>query len=280
MALSERTLNRHNLKRADVFAANGLNDMDVQYARPTFTGYGHGTCGLCGKQHIKWLFSIKFEVPSGLVALGKIMTGIDRDSEVTINPVGSKCINDWLDALPTTTDKLEELRARWKQEMRKCKQAMTAKIVEDLCAKAGYATPEDAYNAYAGAVRFTWRLDRSTRKQLSNNAYRIKNKRSSRGTVVKWLENLVSLLAAVTTTPAPAVTPPTPPPAAPAQPVALTAADADVVKRGRSVTNLSALRHRQKGDFSDILSKVEKAGKFASNSQRRYFTDMLKKLGV
>ena len=31
MALSERTLNRHNLKRAAVFVAHGLNDMDVQY---------------------------------------------------------------------------------------------------------------------------------------------------------------------------------------------------------------------------------------------------------
>jgi hypothetical protein len=278
MALSERTLNRHNLKRAAVFVAHGLNDMDVQYARPKFIGYGNGTCGLCDKQHLKWLFSIKFEVPSGLVALGKIMTGIDRDSEVTISPVGSKCINDWLDALPTTLDKLDELRARWDVEMKRCKRAMKAKIVEDLCAKAGYATPEDAFDAYTQASRLRWRLPRKVQRQLANNAYGIKNKRSSRGTVIKWLENLEALLAlSVAPTPAPApVTAPATPPAIPA----LSADDAAVVNRAKSVTDLSALRYRQKGDFADILKKVEKAGKFASQAQRRYFTDMLKKLGA
>ena len=104
MALSERTVNRHNIKRAKVFQENGLNDLDVQYAHPKFMGYGEGTCILCDKQHLKWLFSIKFDEPQGLVALAKVGAGIDREGEVTLAPVGSKCITDWLDAVPETPE--------------------------------------------------------------------------------------------------------------------------------------------------------------------------------
>jgi hypothetical protein len=279
MALSQKTVNRHNIKRAEVFATHGLNDLDVQYAHPNFEGYGHGTCSLCGKQHLKWLFSIKFDAPSGIVALGKVMTGIMRDAEVTLKPVGSKCIVDWLDAVPETVEKLEALK-RWEAEMQKCKRAMKAKVVEDLCKQAGFDSPEAAFAAYAAvSSQARWKLPAKQRKRLSNNAYGIKHKRVSRGTVKLWLEALeaaqmiqAQLDAAETGAPIPEV------PAEPETPK-LSDADSDLIERGRVAwANRSALESYRQRDFEDIGRKVVKFGGFRSGAQRRYYTDMLKEL--
>jgi len=281
MALSEKTVNRHNIKRAEVFAANGLNDLDVQYAHPAFKGYGHGTCALCGKQHLKWLFSIKFDAPSGLVALAKIETDIIRDQEVTLHPVGSKCIVDWLDAVPETAEKLEALK-RWEAEMQKCRAAMKAKVVEDLCKQAGYDSPEDAFEAYqATSSQARWRLPYKSRRRLANNAYGIRHKRVSRGTAKLWLEDLAEcqrvqaeLDAAETGAPPPADPPP------PADDLAkLEDADADLIRRGRVAwANRDALRPYQARDFEDIGKKVVKYGSFRSGAQRRYYADMLTRM--
>lgn len=147
MALSKKTVNTHNLKRADVFAANGLGNHDVRYAHPAFQGYGHAECILCGKQNLKWLFAIKFDAPDLTVALGKVATGLIRTDEVTLSVVGSKCITDWLDAVPDSIEKLEALK-RWDKEMGKLKEAKKLKVCEDLCAELaearGWEIPEDS----------------------------------------------------------------------------------------------------------------------------------------
>ena len=102
VALSEQTINKHNVKRAEVFAANGLCDLDIAFAHPEFTGYAMSDvdCTLCDHKHIKWLFAIRFDAPDVLTALGKVSTGITRTDAVTLLPVGSKCIKDWLDSVP------------------------------------------------------------------------------------------------------------------------------------------------------------------------------------
>jgi hypothetical protein len=201
VALSKKTINKHNIKRAEVFKANGLCDMDVAFAHPAFVGYATDSqdCCLCGHRHIKWLFAIRFAVPDLTTMLGKISTGITRTEEVILKHVGSKCITDWLDAIPESEEKLEALK-RWKYELDKCNAAKTAKVVEDLCAKAGYETPEAAYEAFA-ALNLSYSspvrkaLGWKAFSQLRNNAKKIKWKRSSRSTVKTWLENLAKALA-------------------------------------------------------------------------------------
>lgn len=282
MALSKRTVNKHNIKRAEVFKANGLNTLDVQYARPSFKGYARSDvdCVLCDHRHIKWLFSIKFDAPSGLVALGKVASGIDRDSEVTLGPVGSKCITDWLDALPETPEKLEALK-RWNAEMEKCKKAMTAKVVEDLCLSAGFESPLDAFETYRTLPsEARWSLHRKDNKQLANNAYGVKNMRSSRGTVKVWLENLAKALQFQSSLYAPKqqeggsteVAAPV------AAPKALTE-DEKLIERGRVTwANKDVLKPYHQSAFASMGKQATRKGKFSSESQRRFYTDLLKKL--
>lgn len=279
MALSERTINKHNIKRAEVFKANGLNTLDVQYAHPHFEHYADDEqeCVLCGHCHIKWLFSIRFDAPQGLVALAKVDTGIDREGEVTLSYVGSKCITDWLDAVPETPEKLEALK-RWHSEMARCKDAMKAKVVEDLCQAAGYESPEEAYAAYVGlSSRTLWRLpNRRMQKQLSNNAFGIKNKRSSRGTVKTWLENLSEALQIESLNYAPARRPAFPAPVASAREPS---EDEKLLARGRVAwANKGALPVHHQLAFSSMRQQAERLGKFVSDRQRRFYSDLLKRL--
>jgi len=285
MALSKRTVNKHNIRRAEVFAENGLNDMDVQYAHPNFTGYGHGECTLCGQKNLKWLFAIRFEAPGGMVALAKVMTDIIRDSEVTLYPIGSKCITDWLDAVPETAEKLETLK-RWDREMVRCREAMKAKVVEDLCEDAGFDTPEDAYAAwhtlqqsYAGRATTYKVLGRYDARRLARNAKKVRYKSGARKTVQVWLTDLLKVLAA----PLEKVTEPA---AAtftykrPARVVHVMSKDhAALLARGKaSLPFKHLLPSYQQSAFTDITRKVESQGKFVSERQRKYYADMLKKL--
>jgi len=278
MALSERTVNRHNIKRAEVFAANGLNTLDVQYAHPNFEGYGHGTCTLCGKQHLKWLFSIKFDVPSGLVALAKVFTDITRDKEVTLQPVGSKCINDWLDAVPETAEKLEVLK-RWGTEMKRCKQAMVAKVVEDLCKQAGFESPQEAYDAYIGlSYDSRYKLKRKQYRRLSNNAYGIKHMRSSRGTVKNWLADLTEALGYESQLYCPRQQQLNPAIVSVKVPKPLSD-DEKLLERGRAAwANRSVLTSYHLSAFVSMGKQAEKKGGFISSSQRRFYADLLKRL--
>lgn len=279
MALSERTINKHNIKRAEVFKANGLNILDIQYAHPAFSGFGDATCALCDKKHIKWLFSIKFDAPQGLVALAKVEAGIDRDAEVTLRPVGSKCITDWLDAVPSTPEKLEALK-RWNTEMEKCKQAMKAKVVEDLCIAAGFESPLDAVEAYTSlSYDARWSLPRRSRNRLSNNAYGIKNMRSSRGTVKNWLEDLTNALAFESARWAPerqgsGVSVPVPAPV-----VKAPSEDEKLLERGRAAwANRDALKPYHQKAFANMGVQAARNGRFVSEAQRKFYTDLLKQM--
>jgi len=140
MALTKKTASHHNLKRAEVFKAHGINDWDVKFAHPHFLGADcspeGGTCSLCGQQHLKWLYSITFTAPDLPTSLGAITKGIARTEEVTFNPVGSVCINDWFDALPESVEKLEALK-RWKIEMEKEKAAKKVQAIENAMKKHG-----------------------------------------------------------------------------------------------------------------------------------------------
>jgi hypothetical protein len=282
MALSERTVNKHNIKRAEVFKEHGLNTLDVQYAHPAFAGYARDEqeCTLCGHKHIKWLFSIKFDAPQGLVALAKVEVGIDRDSEVTLRPVGSKCIQDWLDAVPETPEKLEVLK-RWNAEMERCKQAMKAKIVEDLCEQAGFETPLAAFEAYQSlSHRARWSLPRKDAKRLADNAYGIKHKRSSRGTVKLWLAALVAALRFESELWAPKQADPSTPEPTPA-PVKQLTEDEKLLERGRVAWgNRHVLKGYHQQAFASMGKQAAEKGGFVSDSQRKFYTDLLKQMEV
>jgi hypothetical protein len=283
MALSERTINKHNIKRAEVFKAHGLNTLDVQYAHPKFEHYTYDEqdCVLCGHRHIKWLFSIKFDAPQGLVALAKVAAGIDRDKEVVLSYVGSKCITDWLQALPETPEKLEALK-RWHAEMEVCKRAMKAKVVEDLCRQAGYESPQDAFETYQDLpsdARYS--LKRKQVRQLANNAYGIKHKRSSRGTVKSWLANLAEALQNWSSFYCPRRQ--SEETKEERQPVATTSRmsneDFALLERGRAAwTNRHKLQVYHQQAFASMGKQARRANGFVSDSQRRFYTDLLKRL--
>ena len=275
MALSETTINKHNIKRAEVFAANGLGDHDVAFAHPNFEGCNTGgdvDCILCGHRHICYQFSIRFETPDVTTMLGKIATGLVRTEEVTLKYVGSKCITDWLDAIPESAAKLEILK-RWHVEMQKMKQAMVAKVVADLCLKAGYESPEAAYEAYASVSKQTcWKLTWAVRSQLKRNKYGVKNATAARNTVKVWLANLATLLALVEPTPEP--TPPAPKaePEAPkpVDPKAALLAQADAQIAAGDDANLAPATRKT---YLDIVGKGKKWG--LSDGQAGYLAKMI-----
>jgi hypothetical protein len=147
MSLSEQTVNKHNIKRAEVFQANGLCDLDVAFAEPKFVGYSDGAsdCGLCGHQHIRWLYAIHFAAPDPMTALAKVFLEITRTHEVTLAPVGSKCITDWLDAIPESAAKLEALK-HWASALKAANKAKRAKLLENKILKLGYSNSEALYD--------------------------------------------------------------------------------------------------------------------------------------
>lgn len=279
MALSKLTATRHNIKRAEALKSYGISTLDLSSAKPNFTGYGAGTCALCGQKNLKWLFQIHFDEPQGLIALAKVECEIDRETEVTITPVGSKCITDWIDAIPESAEKLELIK-RWEVEMRKCKSAMKAKVVQDLCAEAGFETPQDAYAAYMDIFRMP-NSYRFMRQALSGydmnfmrrNANKVYTMRLSRKTCQDWVKCLVKLLAL-----------PKPTPVEVAEATEAEQAEASEVKavldQGKKLfdENPGKLNNYYSNAFLDIHKKVTNDGKFRSDRQKKFFTDMMAKL--
>ncbi len=202
MALSQQTINKHNLKRAQVFAQHGLGTHDIHLAHPKFEGPnagGNQDCVLCDHKHIVWQFSITFDVPDVATMLGKVSTGLKRTEEVTLKYVGSKCITDWLDAVPESTEGLEELRERWAAEIKKCEAAKKLVAAEKYCEEAGFVAHADtsarkvAYQcwlllSYQDRAGLTWKQQKSFKR----NAYKVRFGTCSPGTTKKWLEMLLT----------------------------------------------------------------------------------------
>lgn len=300
MTLSKKTVNAHNLRRADVFAKHGLGDHDVRYAHPAFLGYGEAECILCGKQNLKWNFAIRFDAPDLTVALGKIATGLVRTEEVTLSVVGSTCINDWLDAVPESTEKLEALK-RWDHEMKKMNMAKKKKVCEDLCTELcetrGIAIPEDhsardvAYKLYKGTGSqargaLTW-FDRN---RLNKNTYKVYTGTCARKTAQTWISNLETVLDAQAQIDA-AVTPPEPTANNDDDNIALLVLDGDLVtfKATDEAELIQRARNAWEGGehglddweqttLMDIGAKVIKYKSFASGKQRKFYAKLLAKL--
>lgn len=173
MTLSKKTASKFNLGRAEVFKKFGLSDWDANLAHPKFLGAGEGTCTLCGQQHLKWLYSIFFAKPDIASSIGSIDKGISRTEEVTLDPVGSVCINTWLDALPESVEKLQLLQ-RWKIEMDKERKAKAAQAIENALKKNGLVDDVTAikrFNALTNEQRDS--LDWYSRKALASIGRRI-----------------------------------------------------------------------------------------------------------
>jgi len=310
MTLSKKTVNKHNLKRAEVFAAHGLGNHDIRYAHPAFQGYGHAECILCGQQHLNWLFAIRFDAPDMTVALGKVATGLVRTDEVTLSVVGSKCITDWLDAVPESVEKLEALK-RWDAEMLKLKAAQKVKICEDLCAELcenlGWEVPENstARKVVHSAYQKTgWNaraaLPWTERNRFQKTSLKVRYGTCVRKTAQTWIKNLELVLdkqAAIDAKKA-AETPDTPDTPDGADPAAEPISDlpddllkmkkpeeAKLILRGRQAWkawNQAADPERintwEQQTLKDIGAKVVKYRSFASDSQKGLYTKILHKL--
>lgn len=129
-------MSHFDLKRAASFAAAGVGEHDAHLAAVAFTGTGAGTCSLCGKEHLKWLFALAFAKPTALAALGSIPTGIVRTEAVTFSPVGSDCIETWIAALPDSAIKLQ-LARRFAAEVSKERAAKVKAGIEAALVETG-----------------------------------------------------------------------------------------------------------------------------------------------
>jgi hypothetical protein len=314
MALSKKTINKHNIKRAEVFAANGLGDHDVAFAHPEFTGYASKDedCTLCGHRHIKWLFSIRFDAPDALTALGKVSTGLVRTDVVNLTPVGSKCITDWLEAVPESAEKLEALK-RWHFEIAKANKAKSKMALKNKLASYGYSDLSDLSAAiyatltklYKAKMSVSWKL----RKQLKNYARKAKYSSIRSASTVKKAEEARLIVEALVAdkvakdaaeaaeTPEIVVTVDvtktgsagasheavhTPEPKA--EPKSdldhLPADERKAVEKGREVYaqgGFSGVREDEANALIDIANKVKKYGKWASTRQRGYYEYLLGK---
>lgn len=310
MALSKKTINTHNIKRAEIFAANGLGDHDVCFAHPEFTGYATSDvdCTLCGHRHIKWLFSIKFDAPDALTALGKVSTGLVRTEEVTLTPVGSKCITDWLEAVPESAEKLEALK-RWHFEIAKANKAKSKMALKNKLASYGYASLSNLSLAlyatltklYGAKMSVSWKL----RKQLKNwarkakygtirSASTVKKAEEARLIVEALIADKVAKKAAeaaeIADTPgieegeaeaaAVETVETVETPVVKSDLDHLPADERKAVEKGREVFKqggFALLREDEANALTDIAMKVKKYGKWASTKQRGYYEYLLGK---
>jgi hypothetical protein len=284
MALSEQTINKHNIKRAEVFAANGLCDLDIAFAHPEFTGYANADvdCTLCGHRHIKWLFAIRFDAPDALTALGKVSTGIVRKDAVTLKPVGSKCITDWLDALPETAEKLQALKT-WHKELSKANAAKSLKAMENKLKKLGFADQaalSDAlYAVLTEAQEKGVHLKWSTRNKIKSYAKKAKKGYFKSPSPVNTAHGyLVAARKKIDAAPTPAPKSEPKVASAPKDELAhLTADTKDAILRGRAAwkTGKGNLNKTQQDAFADIGKKVVKHGFFKSPKQRAFYEKLL-----
>lgn len=320
MALSKKTASTHNLNRAEVFKAHGINDWDAKYAHPQFVGKDHtsegGTCTLCGQQHLLWLFAIRFDAPDLTVAIAAITKGITRTAEVVFNPVGSVCINDWMDALPESVEKLALLK-RWKIEMEKEKAAKAEQAIGNALVKTGLETTEKAIERFVlaqaklgtlGPKAIDW-WERSSFAKIGFRASRafhhtLKRKWRSVKTVnlfanvLKKIEDFVPGAPPAPKTPeidledgaeSAAIQPDgsLPAPLTPEQLATLAAAKTkateiqQLLDRGTEVLGstekLNRLNSYEQGAVKDICRKVKSYGSFASESQKGFLLKLLAK---
>jgi hypothetical protein len=278
--INESNATGYNLRRAQSFAAAGINDSDVRYAHPNFVGKGMGDCSLCGKKSIQWHYEIRFDAPDlidGIVSIGKEIT---REGVVTFLPVGSDCIQTWADPLPESKEKLEFL-LRWKRELSKCNEAKAVQATNSLFVKLGFAGTDDVLarsKALVAAQVAT--LSWGERKALRDASYKLGKARKLTSERAKGLAAAILKAEAVvvaTVAPTAPVTPP--PPAAPAQPAATV--DPVLTRAEVVLADPAALARLSTYDASvvkDIVAKVKKyKGKFASSRQRSYLEALVKK---
>lgn len=103
---------KHDAKRAQRFVDSGIDVADLAFSETAYIGEGGGTCCLCDTP-IKYCFSLAFRSRPG------------RD-DVTMVPVGSQCITDWMRALPDCPER-EAALARVKDAERERNRLMRAK---------------------------------------------------------------------------------------------------------------------------------------------------------
>ena len=97
-------MSRHDKKRAARFADRAIGAEDTQYSSTSYVGEGADSCCLCDTK-IKYQFRLTFNTP------GK--------APVVFEPVGSKCITDWMKALPASPER-DAAMARVKDAEKVC----------------------------------------------------------------------------------------------------------------------------------------------------------------
>jgi len=283
MALNETNATGYNLRRAQAFAAAGINDGDVRYAHPAFVGKSTGDCTLCGKKNIMWLYAIKFDAPEICDAIVSIGKEITRPGEVTFNPVGSECIQTWADPLPESKEKLEFL-LRWKHELAKCNAAKGVQATDNAFKKLGFDGTADVLQRVKALAAFqTAPLSWHERKALRDLTWKLTKNKKLSADATKYLAALV-LKAEKTATPAVVATttqPAAPAPTPAATSVAPVATMDPVLARATAVLAdpiaMARLDSYQAGVVTDITAKVTKfKGKFASGAQKNYLAALVK----
>jgi len=291
MPINESNATGYNLRRAQAFAAAGINDGDVRYAHPSFVGKSHGDCSLCGKKNIAWLYAIKFDAPDLIDAVVSIGKEITREGEVIFNPVGSECIQTWADPLPPSKEKLDFL-LRWKSELAKCNNAKTIQATDSAFKKLGFAGTADVLQRHKVLAAFqTAPLSWYERKALRVNAGKLALTLKLTPAPLKLLAALILKCEAIQAPAIVVLAAPTPPapPAAPTLPVvtvATVAATVDPVlaRAEKLLADPVALGRLSAYDakvVADITAKVKQyEGKFASPKQRNYLDALVAKAEV
>jgi len=289
MPLSEKNVNAYNIRRAEAFAAAGVNDWDVRWARPEFAGKGHGDCALCGKKDILWIYILHFDAPDMIQSIGAIEKQITRTEAVTFDPVGSECIQTWVEALPESLEKLEFLK-RWKIEIQKMNRAKAAQATVNYLKKHGFESVEialdrakaveDALNEaakhavgyYAKVLGFTY-YDRCALTKLRG---RLKRQGRLSHNALKYLIDLIvrGEQARAEQSAKPAAT-------QPAQPAAPAILSDPLMVRAQKVLSdpalLNSLDSYRQSVVKDIVEKVTKFGSFRSASQKGYLESLVVK---
>lgn len=244
---------RHDKKRAERFAAAGVGEADLPYAATAYLGENNTECCLCDTP-ILHLFQLTFHRPLGSVELF---------------PVGSKCIKDWMKAMPESVARSEAI-ARVKaaeavmRKQRKLLKQLTEADDEDAAnlMRIFFRLPTDAVEAVES-------LEDIGAKVIRYGSFASDGQRRYFASLVRTAarEHGIDDLRSGRQAPAAPAPAPAPKPAP----------GADDTERALMARWLALPEEaRTEGAMGDIGAKVERFGSFASGKQMGFFKRMLR----
>lgn len=245
---------RHDRKRAERFAARGIGEADLPSAQTAYLGDGGGACCLCDTKIVHQY----------------LLTFASGDATTEFFPVGSKCITDWMRAMPESVERDEAIaRVRAAESVMRA-QRKVLKAFEK-------AEDHDAAKLMRIFFRLPSALQADDSAALGDIGQRVTRYREFKSdSQRRYFASLVRRAARDHGVDASGLPGSGRQAAQPEEPPAVCQGDeqgAALMERYRALPD--GFAQERGGPLLDIGSKVERMRSFASDGQRSYFANLV-----